>query len=233
MNNDAKMLSATQVRDYLTEHTDFFNDFPELLNLLTLPHPVNGQAISLIERQVLMLREQNTQLDAQLTELVSNARDNEQLCAQLHRFAKALFNAQSIASIVTTSQTQIRELFKTDFVSLRLLVETDDTPALEATNMHEASSHTKLSQYRNHLRLPTDTEHILCGKLAPEHGEFLFRNRAKDIQSAAVMPLLGNDVLGWLGLGSRDAERFNDKMGHWFLLQLSELIGCALAAKIA
>ena len=46
-------MQVQDIANYLTSHPDFFDQHPELLATLQLPHPQNGQAISLIERQSL------------------------------------------------------------------------------------------------------------------------------------------------------------------------------------
>ena len=49
-------LSAAQVADYLRAHPEFFESQTELLAELKIPHE-SGKAISLLERQVVILRE--------------------------------------------------------------------------------------------------------------------------------------------------------------------------------
>ena len=51
-------LSDDDVVRYLRNHGDFFGRHPTLLTDLSLPHD-SGQAISLVERQVAILRERN------------------------------------------------------------------------------------------------------------------------------------------------------------------------------
>ncbi|MCX8004653.1 MAG: DUF484 family protein, partial [Burkholderiaceae bacterium] len=48
-------MDAQDVARYLEAHPDFFAAHPQLLDRLTVPHPHNGQAISLLERQALAL----------------------------------------------------------------------------------------------------------------------------------------------------------------------------------
>ncbi len=40
-------MQVQDIANYLTSHPDFFDQHPELLAALQLPHPQNGQAISL------------------------------------------------------------------------------------------------------------------------------------------------------------------------------------------
>jgi len=54
-NDNTDALSADQVASYLKKHPDFFINRDSLLAEITLPHE-SGQAISLLERQVKILR---------------------------------------------------------------------------------------------------------------------------------------------------------------------------------
>ena len=64
---------------YLEQTPDYFLRHPELLAALALPHPEAGRAVSLVERQVRVLRDRNEQSTHQLQELITFARDNDQL----------------------------------------------------------------------------------------------------------------------------------------------------------
>lgn len=50
-------MNETKVVEHLLSDPDFFLRHPDLLEQLTLPHPVNGKVISLLEYQVCLLRE--------------------------------------------------------------------------------------------------------------------------------------------------------------------------------
>ena len=47
-----------QVTDYLRKHKSYFSSHPDLLSEIELPHR-NGNTISLVEKQVAVLRERN------------------------------------------------------------------------------------------------------------------------------------------------------------------------------
>ena len=67
-------LTETSVEDYLKERPGFFERRPQLLATMKVQHPTTGQTVSLIERQVALLREQNRGLEEKLMELVEIAR---------------------------------------------------------------------------------------------------------------------------------------------------------------
>ena len=61
---------------------DFFERHATLLTKLKLPHNRGGAAVSLVERQVLALRDKNQALETRLRELIEVARGNDVLAAQ-------------------------------------------------------------------------------------------------------------------------------------------------------
>ena len=71
-------LSEQAVQDYLEAHPDFFENNAALLSSLRVPHG-SGAAVSLVERQVSVLRQKELKLERQLKELISVARDNDVL----------------------------------------------------------------------------------------------------------------------------------------------------------
>ena len=78
-NNDKNStLSADQVASYLKQHPDFFINRDSLLAEITLPHE-SGQAISLLERQVKILRERSIESRHTLNQLLETAKYNDQL----------------------------------------------------------------------------------------------------------------------------------------------------------
>ncbi|MFQ5938064.1 MAG: DUF484 family protein, partial [Acidiferrobacterales bacterium] len=115
------------VARYLEDNPDYFLRQGEVLGTLKVPHPETGEAISLIERQVQVLREQNHRLQQQLRELVSIARENDVLGDRLHRFGQAMIDAASLDDVIDTAQELLRQDFKLDQVVIRLQIESGDT----------------------------------------------------------------------------------------------------------
>ena len=82
------------VARYLQHNPEFFERHPALLARLRLPHPRSGSTISLIERQVEVMRERHAALEAKLAEFVRVARDNDVLAERFHRFTRRLLRAR-------------------------------------------------------------------------------------------------------------------------------------------
>src|SRR4030065_1349468 len=99
------------VARYLEDHPDYFQRHPETLARILLTHETGGKAVSLIERQVQVLREQNQALQRQLRDLVNNARENDVLGARLHRFATARGSCTPLADGRDTTYDLLRQEF--------------------------------------------------------------------------------------------------------------------------
>ena len=67
-----------KVIEYLQHNPAVLMAYPEVFSSLEIPHQAGG-AISLVERQLKLLREENYSLKSQIEELVGIARENEEL----------------------------------------------------------------------------------------------------------------------------------------------------------
>jgi hypothetical protein len=213
-------LDETRVVEYLRRQADFFERHPQLLAFMKLNHPTgDGSTVSLIERQVAILRDQNRNLERKLMELVKIARDNERVSQQLHALAAELLKVGTLSDIVAVAEDKIRELFETEFVSLRLLPSVTDDASLQL------DYETRDDLFREMI----SQDKPLCGRLRLDQLQFLFRGNAKAVASAAAVSLKAAKPLGILGLGSRNADTYSPAMGHVFLQQLADLISSAIA----
>src|SRR5262245_27845249 len=101
------------VSQYLQHHPDFFDRHPQLLTRLRLQHPRHGTTVSLIERQVEVLREKHGALEQKLAEFVRVARGNDALADRIHRFTRRLLRSASRADALAQIEAGLREDFDT------------------------------------------------------------------------------------------------------------------------
>jgi len=209
---------ASQVHDYLANHSEFFNDYPELLADLQLSH-ASGKAVSLIERQVQVLRDQNHDLKQRLLELVDVARDNDRLNERLHHLTLELIRASSLTELIDNLGHQLRNEFMADAIILHL-------PDLDESRQRETGAQPLVidDKLRELLPTPLTENKPQCGRLKEAQAEFLFGEQAAAIESSAVIPLGENARCGLLTIGSREVNRFNPCMGTVFLMHLGELL---------
>lgn len=216
-NHDATP-DAGQVSEFLSRHPDFFDTRPELLAELDLSHP-SGTAVSLIERQVQVLRDQNGDLKKRLLELVEVARENDRLSERVHRLTLDLLDATSLVELIDRLEHSLRDEFVADAVVLHL-------PGLEESRQRETGARALHIDEALKALLPTPLvdEKPQCGRLKREQAEFLFGEQAAAIESCAVIPLGEHASAGLLSIGSREINRFNPCMGTLFLSHLGALI---------
>ena len=228
------------VARYLEEHPDYFQRHPELLARITLIHQVGGRAVSLIERQVQVLRDQSRNLQRQLRELLGNARDNDALTDRLHRLALAMVDGRTLDDALDAAGDILRQEFQFDGARLLLRARDGFADRTEARAAGQGRPVCGFASGRAEVA-PDDAmlEELLrkvaagkpvCGE-APEAPVLrsLFGEHATDIKTWALIPLGGASPFGALCLGSRDPYRFHAGMGTVYLTRLGELLTHGLA----
>src|SRR6185295_12471298 len=106
---------------YLQHNADFFERHQPLLARLRLPHARTGSTISLVERQVEVLREKQSSVEQKLAEFVRVARANDALADKVHRFTRRLLRAPTREAVLAQVETSLREDFDA-FHSTLLLI---------------------------------------------------------------------------------------------------------------
>lgn len=226
--NDSPARSAdweTAVGRFLEQTPDYFLRHPELLAALALPHPETGRAVSLVERQVRVLRDRNDRLAGELHDLIAIARDNDQLSERSHRFALAMIEAGSLDEVLDTAHDMLRQEFGIDAVALRLTG--NPRPPCPRREFVDGDGAAVLDAL--HARLGERNRQPLCGaSLDPAVLATLFGEQAAEVQSTAVVDMSRHALRGVLALGSRDPQRFRVDMGTVYLARLGELLMAAV-----
>lgn len=207
---------------YLEDHPDYFQHYPDILSRLLLSHEHGGNAVSLIERQVKVLREQSQALQRQLRELVTNARENDLLSGRLHRFATAMIGCASLDDKLDTTYDLLRQEFKLDAVVILLQGKPIQGGRPELVPEDDKRLNSLFEQFNS-------GKPIIGGKFDDSLMSYLFVGRAAEIRSVALIPLGEKHPRGILGLGTSDPHRFHPGMGTVYLTRLGELLTHSLA----
>src|SRR5210317_1942629 len=112
-------LSEQSIHDFLAAHPDFFERHSTLLSSLNLPH-ASGGAVSLVERQVSVLRQIDLKLERQLKELIEVARANDILAAKIHKLTLQLLATTDLHETIAAIEEATRSGFGTDHAVLVL-----------------------------------------------------------------------------------------------------------------
>lgn len=212
-------VTEQDVADFLKDHPDFFEKHEALLKELELQHDA-GNAISLIERQVLTLRDENRNLTRKLSNLISIARENDKLNTRMQNLTLALIEATSQDEIFYTLQDMLRSEFNADSVSIRLFI--NILEPIEADNVFFIDKEDeRLALFKRFF----EKGKPICGPLDKPQGDFLFGEANDNIASASLVPICDGECFGLLAIGSHDEKRFHNGMGTLFLSYMGELVG--------
>lgn len=211
------------VTRYLEDNPDYFVRHSEVLAALRIPHPEHDGVVSLVERQVQVLREQNHDLQRQLRELVTIARENDVLAGRLHHFALAMTDAGSLEDVLNTAQDLLRQEFKLDQVVIRYVAGPPGVAGRPEFSEGEGP------QLKLLLKQFQRGRPICGGKYDDKMMQYLFGSGAAEIRSTAMIALGADTPEGVLCLGSADPHRFHPEMGTVYLLRLGELLTRAVA----
>ena len=220
LTNDLELISL------LRETPDILQRHPELLTVLEVSHE-SGKAVSLIERQVVVLREQNQSQDNRLRELMDVACDNERLAQTRHRLALNLLSARDLDDVVSTVLDVLSNELAADYAVIKLF-SSDKQRIEKSAGLFVDSKDEDLTAFKTML----EHKNIVCGRSSIEQKKYLFENEAANVASAAIIPLVSGANLGLIGLGAINSERFNTSMGVDFLSQVGELISAAIAVQL-
>lgn len=204
------------VAEYLRQHPDFFVKHPALLADLRLPHE-SGEAISLVERQVSVLRERNMDMRHRLSKLLDNARDNDKLFDKTKRLTLALLEGHDLGDVVDALYYSFDNDFKIHFTSMLLYGDASRTPSSQARVV-------RIAQAREAIGNLIKSNRAICGSLNPGELEFLFGQNASAIGSAAVVPLIHGNAFGLLAIANRDPQYYRSSMGTLFLSYIGEVL---------
>ena len=216
-----RALSETEqaIIRYLSAHPEFFNRHPELVETLRIPHPC-GPAVSLLEHQVRVLREKNTQLRQTLEEWVEVARENGDLIGRLQRLTLVLIEAGDLAEMLQGIEGVLQAEFKAEYTRLCLSAGVQPTD-WERERLLSPTARTLFEPLLS-------SGQPLCGRLTRQQAKALFGELAPQVASAALVPLRGERWQGLLAIGSQAEDRFHPGMGTLFLSCMGELISHAL-----
>ena len=219
---DAAHHDEEAIANYLASHPDFFERNGELLATLKLPHSTGTGTVSLVERQVSVLRQRNDQLESQLRDLVEVARGNDELANKIHQLAVLLMGATDRRQVIDMLEEQLRTEFSADRSVLVLFG--GDAQDSEQFLRHIQRDDPELGSFKNFLEGDT----ARCGTMRDAQRDFLFGAENCEIGSAALIPLGPGSSQGFLAIGSRSVDHFNPAKSIDFLSRLGDMVAGAL-----
>ena len=196
---------ADDVLRFLAENPNFFNEYPEALDELSISHASDG-AVSLVERQVSVLRERNAELRRRLDLLVSRAQQNEALLSATQEVIAALALRSPREEASSLFSSLMRKHFDIDHAAYHLL--DGDTSLASKTAIHLLGS-----------------KEASSGPVRSNELSALFGTPGGDGSAALAVVNYGSGQKAFIAVGSSDATRYSAADGTMFLEYLATVMG--------
>jgi len=216
-------VSEDSIADYLKSHPDFFERHTPLVLGLKLPHRAGGATISLVEHQVSLLRQRNSQLERQLKDLVAVAKQNDVLVEKIHQLCLKLMRAPTLLQRLERLETGLREDFAAERAVLVLFPAAPAEAVRDGFVRRANPDDAEVRPFAAFLRAAKPR----CGPLR-DRQKSIFDRDSDAVSSAALVPLGAESRLGFLIIGSRDPDHFHPGKRTDFLARLGEVLSVAI-----
>ncbi len=214
-------MNADDIARFLRGHPRFFDQHPELLEAINVPHPYGGRAIPLAERRTVALRDKVKLLEGKLGELIRFGEENDAISEKVHRLAVALSAARDFAAFARSLYFHLREDFAVPHVALRVWGKSVPADFDESRPVDEPQR-----RHADAMGAPQ------CGPAAGNPFVPWFGESGEHLRSLALVPLGQTAVFGLLALGSEDPKRFFPEMGTLYLRRIGELCAAGVTARL-
>ncbi len=224
-------LPEDQIADFLVAHPDFFERHGAVLARIKLPHQRGSAAISLVERQVLVLRDKHAALEKKLHELIEFGRANDAISDRVHRLTRRLLRARDAAGVAAALETSLRE----DFGASRwVLLATDPTlTALAGVYSAHVRVVPRGSPELKIFETFFESGRPRSGQIRDTQRDYLFGGEGSQVGSTVLIPLGERAALGLLAIASHDTERYLPTMSTDYLVRIGEIVTEAVLARLA
>ena len=183
----AKKLDSKDVELFLLDNLDFFETRESLVSELKFKHS-QSSASSILERQVIKLREEHKNIIELLRSFIDTASINEDLFKKSKDLTLKILESDTEGDIKKT----VEQSFKKDFEVDKCMLEFYDNDALD-----KIENATGLSMHKGAIH---------CGSFSDEKMLFLFSD--KKIESLVVAVIVIGEKIGLLKLGSYDRTKY-------------------------
>ena len=213
-NSEKKTLSENEVSEFLISNPDFFIKNPQVLNSIEITHE-SGAAVSLIQKQVEILRSNYNSTTSNLLDLLNEAKINENIFDSAKKFILKLIEASSIEEIVLiTEKTFIDEFGAT---KSKLLFFTEQSQNLPRGRVRSPSKATKI------LGKILKPNQIYLGLLKEKDLNFIFNDKV-NLMSSLLVPLKTHSISALLAIGTNKPDKYDIDYDTLFLDLITDVI---------
>ena len=208
--DDINEVTEHSVKRYLQKHPEFFIDHPELIEKLAIPHDQKG-SVSLVELQGEQLRKKNRALSHKLNQLISIAKQNEEIYRVYADLNLQLLSCRFFSEVQDVLEDVMSKKLRMSAVTLKPFSGAHALPEI---------------QRKLFIEKRFKKECFFFGRLSQHEQHLLFDDAS--VESVALMLLGDRGDLGILAIGSRDAGHFNPDMDTLLITQLQQFLNILL-----
>ncbi len=213
-------LTEKDVAAYLADNPGFFLNQDSLLVKLKLADNRDG-TISLVEKQLSVMRERQKKTRRQLKDAIEAAEKNNEIFDKCQRLILQLMAAGDSNSFFSALEKSLKKDFKCKTSALIIF----GTPR----RINHFTEQDLKDEASAHVGALIKAKEPTLGILRPEELDYLFGEQSKKVKSAAVLTVRQhNKQIALLAIGSSDAHYFSPNMGTLFLRFIADTLATLL-----
>tara|TARA_R110002153_G_scaffold27084_5_gene84297 strand:- start:31590 stop:32255 length:666 start_codon:yes stop_codon:yes gene_type:complete len=205
-----ELLDAEQVVAYLLENPDFFAQYPQIIEKISIPHTHKG-SVSLVELQSEQLRKKVRSLSHKLNQLISIAKQNEAIYRVYADLNLRILKCTNLDDLKFILEEVIQENLQLASVTLKPFKGAHALPEI---------------QQRLFIEKRFKRDKFFFGRLSEHERKLLFADQ--EANSVALLLIGDLGELGILAIGSKNPGHFNPDMDTLLITQLQQFLGILL-----
>ena len=208
-----KSIDAKQVEEFLVLNPDFLSSNSHILDSIEIVHKTGG-AVSLIQKQVEVLRKNYESTSGNLLELLEIAKTNEGIFEKTKELILDLIVCKNLTDVIATTENSFSNKFQADASKVLFFKENPNLPKGRILDAKKA--HKQIGKKYN-------ASDIFCGPLNDKESSFIFDKKAK-IVDCVLVPIKNSDCPGVLALGSKSEDTYSKENDSLFLGFIAEAL---------
>lgn len=211
-------LTAQQVEQYLIENPTFFLKHEHLLADLYLPDSNNGgSAVSLIEKQISILRERNIESRKRLSELMENGERNDILFQKTRSLILDILSSKSLTDLSKRLSQYCQSEFQVDKAEFTLIA--------SSSPINTQARIVSVNEVERSMPSLLKSKQCISGVFREDELKLLFSSDTSSTGSAIILPItLDQQLSAILVLGSDDPHYFQSGTDTLFLSFIGDVI---------
>ena len=208
-----KSIDAKQVEEFLVLNPDFLSSNSHILDSIEIVHKTGG-AVSLIQKQVEVLRKNYESTSGNLLELLEIAKTNEGIFEKTKELILDLIVCKNLTDVIATTENSFSNKFQADACKVLFFKENPNLPKGRILDAKQA--HKQIGKKYN-------ASDIYCGPLDKIGSDYIFGKKTK-IKECVLVPIKNTDCPGMLALGSKKEDTYSKENDSLFLEFVAETL---------